>query len=130
MPADLVLYGGSVMTLDPARPEAQAVAVRGEEIVAAGPTDDILRLAGPKTRRIDLRGALVVPGLTDAHAHVRSLGEQLATLDLHGVASIADVVRLVRERDRALAGIRTSGPGSSFRITGRSPRPRPTAPSG
>jgi hypothetical protein len=102
MPADLVLYGGSVMTLDPARPEAQAVAVRGEEIVAAGPTDDILRLAGPQTRRIDLRGALVAPGLTDAHAHVRSLGEQLATLDLHGVASIADVVRLVRERDRSL----------------------------
>ena len=102
MPADLVLYGGAVITLDPARPEAQAVAVRGDSIVAAGGNGEILEMAGPRTRRIDLHGALVVPGLTDAHAHVRSLGERLATLDLHGVASIDEVARLVRERDLAL----------------------------
>ena len=102
MPPDLILHGGAVITLDAARPEAQAVAVRGDSILAAGSDADILSLAGPQTRRIDLRGALVVPGLIDAHAHVRSLGEQLATLDLHGVAGIEDVVRLVRERDRSL----------------------------
>jgi len=102
MTADLVLFGGAVATLDPARPDAQAVAVRGDAIVAAGSNDEILRLAGPKTRRIDLRGALVVPGLTDAHGHVRSLGEELGTLDLHGAASVADVALKVRERDRSL----------------------------
>ncbi|MBI1949979.1 MAG: amidohydrolase [Acidobacteria bacterium] len=102
MPPDLILHGGAVVTLDAARPEAQAVAVRGDSILAAGSDVEILPLAGPQTRRIDLRGALVVPGLIDAHAHVRSLGEQLATLDLHGVAGVDDVVRLVRERERAL----------------------------
>lgn len=102
MGADLVLFGGAVATLDPARPETQAVAVRGDAIVATGTDDEILRLAGPKTRRIDLRGALVVPGLTDAHAHVRSLGEQLGTLDLHGAASIEEIARQVRERDGTL----------------------------
>ena len=112
MTADLVLFGGAVATLDPARPDAQAVAVRGDAIIAAGTNDEILRLAGPKTRRIDLRGALVVPGLTDAHAHVRSLGEQLATLDLHGAASIADVALKVRERDRSLPpGVWITGHG-------------------
>jgi len=102
MTADLVLFGGAVATLDPARPDAQAVAVRGDAIVAVGSNDEILRLAGPKTRRIDLRGALVVPGLTDAHGHIRSLGEELGTLDLHGAASIADIALKVRERDRSL----------------------------
>jgi predicted amidohydrolase YtcJ len=112
MPADLVLFGGAVATLDPAHPEAQALAVRGDAIVAAGTNDEILLLAGPKTRRIDLRGALVVPGLTDAHGHVRSLGDELGTLDLHGVASIADVVRLVQERDRTLPpGVWITGHG-------------------
>jgi predicted amidohydrolase YtcJ len=102
MPADLVLYGGAVLTLDPSRPEAEAIAARGDSIIAVGGSDEILRLAGPETRRIDLHGSLVVPGLTDAHAHVGSLGEQLATLDLHGIASVLEVARLVKARDAAL----------------------------
>src|SRR6058998_536805 len=102
MPADLILTNGAVVTLDPARPEARAVAVRGDTIAAVGSDDEIARLAGPSTRRIDLRGAMVVPGLIDAHGHVRSLGEELANLDLHGVASVEEVARMVRERDKAL----------------------------
>ncbi|HKB07297.1 MAG TPA: amidohydrolase [Candidatus Polarisedimenticolia bacterium] len=102
MPADLILINGAVVTLDPTRPEARAVAVRGETIAAVGSDDEIARLAGPSTRRIDLRGAMVVPGLVDAHGHVRSLGEELANLDLHGVASVEEVARMVRERDKTL----------------------------
>src|SRR5256885_11563022 len=66
MAADLILTGGAVVTEDPRRPEAQAVAARGGAIVAVGTSEEIAALAGPATRRIDLRGAMVVPGLTDS----------------------------------------------------------------
>ncbi|HEU4697906.1 MAG TPA: amidohydrolase [Gemmatimonadales bacterium] len=67
---DLVLVGGRVFTADPGRPWAEALATRGERIVAVGPSADIERLAGPRTRRIALGGRLVVPGFNDAHAHL------------------------------------------------------------
>src|SRR2546425_7165984 len=98
MSADLVLLGGAVVTEDPARPEAEAVAVRGDAILAVGRNDEVGRLAGPAARRIDLHGAMVVPGLIDAHGHVRSLGEELANLDLHGVTSVEEVARQVMAR--------------------------------
>jgi predicted amidohydrolase YtcJ len=67
---DLILTGGKVFTADPARPYVQALAVRGEQIVAVGSTTQINKLAGPRTRRIDLRGRTVVPGINDAHTHL------------------------------------------------------------
>jgi hypothetical protein len=97
-PADLVLHGGTVLTLDPARPEARAVAVRGGVIVAVGSDEEILALASEATRRIDLRGRMVLPGLTDAHGHIRSLGEQIDSLDLRGAGSVDEVARRARER--------------------------------
>jgi predicted amidohydrolase YtcJ len=94
---DLILYDGTVMTLDRARPEATAVAVAGGRIVAVGGDDDILGRAGPRTRKVDLRKAFVLPGLTDSHGHVTSLGERLSSIDVRGVASIAEIVARVRE---------------------------------
>jgi len=61
-PADLVLRGGKVVTMDPARPEVQAVAAKGDQIIAVGTNDEIARLTGPQTRVIELGGRLVVPG--------------------------------------------------------------------
>lgn len=69
-PPDLILAGGRVFTSDPDRPWAEAVAVRGERIAAVGTSAEIGRLAGPKTRRVDLAGRVVVPGFNDAHDHV------------------------------------------------------------
>ncbi|MBB3172644.1 hypothetical protein FHR90_000458 [Endobacter medicaginis] len=66
----LVLFDGRVFTADPARPEAQAIAIEGERIVAVGDDATILALAGSTTRRIDLGGRRVIPGLNDAHAHL------------------------------------------------------------
>jgi predicted amidohydrolase YtcJ len=77
-PADLVLTGGRVFTADASRPWAQAVAVRGERIVAVGTDAEVLRLAGPRTRRVALGGRVVVPGFNDAHDHV---GADLPTGD-------------------------------------------------
>ena len=68
-PADLILFKGKVFTADPAHPYAQAIAIRGERIIAVGTSAEITVLAGPKTRRIDLQGRLVIPGINDAHYH-------------------------------------------------------------
>jgi len=67
---DLVLLGGKVFTSDTARPWAEAVAIRGDRIVAVGTTPDIRRLAGPSSRVIDVGGRVVVPGFNDAHDHI------------------------------------------------------------
>lgn len=69
MPADLVLTGGVVYTVDAARRRARAVAVRGARIVAVGTEADMLPLTGPRTEVINLDGAMVLPGFHDAHAH-------------------------------------------------------------
>src|SRR5919108_396258 len=68
-PADLVLVNGKVFTSDLTKPFAEAVAIRGERIVAIGTSAEIETLAGAKTRRIDLQGRTVVPGFNDAHFH-------------------------------------------------------------
>jgi len=66
---DLLLVSGKVLTLDAADAIAEAIAIRGGRIVAVGTTAAIAALAGPSTRRIELAGRAVTPGLLDAHAH-------------------------------------------------------------
>ncbi|TGE09830.1 amidohydrolase [Hymenobacter fodinae] len=68
-PADMVLLNGRVFTADAAHPAAQALAIRGERIVAVGTTEEVSKLAGPRTRRLDLQGRTVTPGFNDAHNH-------------------------------------------------------------
>jgi hypothetical protein len=75
--ADLVLRGGAVYTVDAARSWAEAVAVRGNRIVYVGPEDGVSTYIGPRTRVVDLKGKMVLPGFQDAHIHApskRSLG--------------------------------------------------------
>src|SRR4249920_2869967 len=62
-PADLVLTNGKVVTVDDARPEAQAIAIRGDRIQALGTSADMKRYVGPATQVIDLQGQLAIPGL-------------------------------------------------------------------
>ena len=68
--ADLILTGGKVVTLDGASRIANALAVRGERILAVGSDADIAALAGRDTRRVALGGRTVTPGLIDGHAHM------------------------------------------------------------
>ena len=68
--ADLILVGAKVLTGDSNRPAAEAVALAGERIRAVGPGAEIRRLAGPRTRVVDLRGRTVIAGLIDAHVHL------------------------------------------------------------
>src|SRR5512139_1521301 len=67
--ADLILFDGKLFTGDAAHPTAEAVAIRGERIVALGTSKEIVALAGANTRRIDLHGRVVTPGFNDAHMH-------------------------------------------------------------
>lgn len=94
--ADLVLEGGHIYTADDAAPTAQAIAVKGSTILAVGSRNEIGRCIGPQTRVIDLHGATLFPGLTDAHAHLLEIGERELSLDLEGVESITRLVEIVR----------------------------------
>ena len=96
-PADLVLRNGKIVTVDDARPEAQAIAVNGDTIVALGTNQEIQRYVGPTTRVIDLKGALAVPGLIDAHAHFTGVGEAARNLKLATAKNWDDIVRMVAE---------------------------------
>ncbi|MFN0178308.1 MAG: amidohydrolase [Gemmatimonadales bacterium] len=102
-PADLVLLNGKIITVDSTDRIAEAVAVRGDKIVAVGTTAEIRRLIGAGTDTVDLRGRAVTPGLLDAHAHF-AMGavDRRFVLDLSypTVKSVADIVEAIR-RDAA-----------------------------
>src|SRR5690606_36035558 len=80
--ADTVLVGGRIWTGDPERPEAQALAIVGDEIVAVGSDDDVRGWAGPGTRVVELQGRRVVPGVNDAHGHFFGGGHGLGSVQL------------------------------------------------
>lgn len=96
-PADLVLTKGKIVTVDEARPEAQALAVRGGSIIAVGSDDDIQPYIGEVTRVIDLEGRLAIPGFIDSHGHFTGLGESKMVLDLTKASSWDDIVAMVKE---------------------------------
>ncbi|HNX31905.1 MAG TPA: amidohydrolase [Holophaga sp.] len=87
MHADLILTGGRIYTVDPARPWIEAVAVVGDRIAAVGSREDIAPWAGPATRVVDLEGRFVLPGLIDSHVHFIQGGQALSSVQLRGVAS-------------------------------------------
>ncbi|MBW2454465.1 MAG: amidohydrolase [Deltaproteobacteria bacterium] len=99
--ADLVFTGAVVVTGQPDSELASAVAVRDGKVVAVGSAQLVAGQVGPQTRVIDLEGALVLPGLTDAHAHLDGLGTALATIDLRGTKSYAAVLEAVGRAGRA-----------------------------
>ena len=67
--ADLVFYNGVVLTMEPGQPQAQAVAILGDEILDVGSNGRIMAHVGPETQAIDLGGRTLVPGFIDSHAH-------------------------------------------------------------
>ena len=79
--ADLVLVGGRVVTMDDAKPEAEAVAILGDTIEYVGSKADMLRFTGKSTQVIDLAGAFVMPGFIEGHGHFTGIGEAKLGLD-------------------------------------------------
>ena len=100
MRPDLILIGGIVHTLDPARPHASALAIGGGAILAVGDDAAIEALAGPTTRRVPLAGRTVVPGFNDAHIHLWKEGMLLTQVNARPALapSIAHIVAAYAER--------------------------------
>src|SRR6185295_14533178 len=73
-PPDLIFTNGKIITVDERFSIAQAVAIRGARVLAVGTNQEIAQLAGPNTRRIDLKGKAVIPGLIDNHMHLLRAG--------------------------------------------------------
>ena len=95
--ADLILWGGKIITMDPRRPAARAVAIKDGRFLRAGSDEDAKALAGSKTRRIDLRGRTVTPGFIDSHQHLSQYGTELLQIDCSPkrCRTIADIQKAV-----------------------------------
>ncbi len=109
--ADLALINGVIYTGDPKQPRVEALAARGETIVATGSTSDIRKRIGARIQVIDLHGGFAMPGFNDAHLHLASGGQAKLSVDLEGAKSIAEFQQRVRAR------VATTKPGEW--ITGR-----------
>jgi len=110
--ADLVLKNAVVHTVDAKQPRAEAVAIRGNRIVAVGSTADVRVFVGPKTRVLDLAGRTVVPGFDDSHAHMLGIGFARLDVDLVGTRSYTEVV------ERVAKAVKTRRPGEWVRGRG------------
>lgn len=95
-PADLILLNTQVWTGNPAQPYADAVAIRGDRILAVGSSSRLLKLKGAKSSVIDLHGQLVLPGFTDAHTHFENATEWFSEPLLFSVNSEADLLDRLR----------------------------------
>ncbi|MBI4393086.1 MAG: amidohydrolase [Euryarchaeota archaeon] len=91
--ADLILYNGTVFTVDAKATEAQAVAVADGRVIAVGKDRTIKAMAVPKAKRIDLKGRFLLPGFIDAHTHLAKYGVLLSQVPLGQARSVEDVVR-------------------------------------
>src|SRR5579859_2658657 len=95
---DLILYNANIMTVDPAQPNAQAVAIAAGRFLAVGSNDDIRGMSKAGTRQVDIGGKTVVPGFIDAHTHPSYAGiRHLSWVDCD-LRSIADIQKAIRER--------------------------------
>ena len=104
--ADTILTNGKIVTVDERFTIAQAVAIRGDRVVAVGTNQEIAQSAGPNTRRMDLRGRTVMPGLIDNHMHLlRAAGTWTKELRYDGVESRKQAVEMLRAR------VKAAGPG-------------------
>lgn len=90
-PADLVVHSGRVLTQDPNRPTAEAVAIAGERIVAVGRTADLRPYIACHTQLLDCHGHTVLPGFIDPHLHLFSWASRLCGADLSGAGSMAEL---------------------------------------
>jgi predicted amidohydrolase YtcJ len=98
--ADLILINGKVVTVDDRFSIVQALAIRGQRIVAVGSNEVVEKLKGPTTRIVDLAGRTVIPGLIDNHAHWIRAAEH-DELRFDGVTSRAQALKLLADRVRA-----------------------------
>lgn len=104
--ADLVLTGGTVISVDPAIGQAQAIAVRDDRIMAVGSVAEMQALTGDRTGVIELDGRTVVPGFIEGHGHLLGLGNARMILDLQPTTSFEQIV------DQVAGAVAEAEPGT------------------
>jgi predicted amidohydrolase YtcJ len=94
-PADLVLHNGKIVTIDERTPTAEALAARGDRIIAVGGNAVVKKLIGQQTKVIDLQGKLAIPGFIEGHGHFTGLGHSRMMLDLTTAKTWDDIIQQV-----------------------------------
>ncbi|MCP5048365.1 MAG: amidohydrolase [bacterium] len=123
-PADLVLKNGAFVTLDEAKPSAEALAVRQGRIVATGTNKEMEEYISESTKTIDLKGKLAIPGFIEAHGHFTGLGMAKMRLNLMPVKNWDEVIEMVAEAVKnAKPGEWIQGRGWHQEKWDRSPEP-------
>ena len=97
-PAQTVFVNGNIYTMNERQPHAEAIAVKGDQIIFVGSNADAKKYQTPDARTVDLAGKTVVPGLTDSHCHIFGIGERELTLNLEGTNTLEDFLAKVKER--------------------------------
>lgn len=95
--ASHLFYNATILTMDEARPQATAMAIHNDIIVALGDSDALANTY-PDAKKIDLKGQTLLPGIIDSHVHVRELGMDKLKADLVGVKTIDDIVERLAAR--------------------------------
>ena len=102
---DLILFNGTIHTVNEKQPRVEAVAIKDGIIQAVGDNEAVLELKQPHTQMMDLDGKLVIPGFNDCHLHLLAHGINLERMDCRGIASIAELVekgkQFIKERNLA-----------------------------
>jgi len=96
--ADVVLFGGNIITVDNNKPRAQGVAVKDGRFFWVGTNEEVKQAIGGRTHVQDLKGKTVVPGFIESHNHTLMFGLGLSAIDLTQVHSIEEILVLVKER--------------------------------
>lgn len=95
--ADLVITNAKVHTMNPAQKQARSIAVLGNRIIAVGSDAETRPLIGAKTRVIDAKGKVIIPGFNDAHVHFLETGVQLSSVDLRDARTPQEFVERIRK---------------------------------
>lgn len=97
VPSDLIIYGGTIYTVDEKQSQVEAVAVNADTIRFAGSLEEARNFQGEKTEMLDLQGATMTPGFIESHGHIMGVGYNEMNLDLMSVKSYEELVEKVKE---------------------------------
>src|SRR5216683_3722771 len=93
---DIIITNARIYTVNPQQKWAEAIAIRGDKIIAVGDRKKIEALRGPATKEINAQGRLLLPGFTDCHIHFMDGSLGLTRVDLNGATTVAEIQKRVK----------------------------------